>query len=196
MLRRIWVIGCLCLLASPAAWAGQENALGAEGDQLLARLEAVTPDEPAEVTPEITGMIWRAGETKRLDAAVLLIRALAFNHSTSGSNELRSLVGMLPAAESLTYHYKDSVLPLLMYAGITTQEEWLRQRIALVLRECYKPRQVTEMRAVFSLETSTSPSARRLKEYLDAPALDLELFNPNRKTLDALEKWIKELQKP
>lgn len=136
--RRLVLAGVAMLaLASPAMAASDET-------RLLARLESAIPSKPAVVEPETVLLMEQAGSTKRLDAVILLIRALAFNWSPSGSNESKSLMEMLPAAPILIRHYGPAALPLLMYAGVTAEQEWMQKRIALVVRGMGRDQEVSK----------------------------------------------------
>lgn len=185
------VSGILLLVLLVSGSAAQEHACKSEEAQLLARLEAVIPKEPAVATPEVIGLLEKAGATKRLDAAVLLIRALAFNLSTAGSNESKSLMEMIPAAAILKRQFGAPALPLLMYAGVSTDQEWLQKRIVLVIRGLGQDQEVSRARAAFSMKDSTRPAAKRFGELLDSRDLKIELADPARKALEDLDKKIR-----
>jgi len=159
--------------------------------QGLALLESVTPKKPAEVTPAVVVLLERAGSTKRLDAAVLLIRALAFNWSEAASNEHKSLFDMLAAAPILQRHYGAAVLPLLVYAGVTTDQEWLQKRIVLVIRGVGTEAEVATLRGVFAFKESANLAARRFGELLDTQDLQIQLANPAREAAEELFRQLK-----
>lgn len=190
---RIRTLGILLLLLLVRSQVSAAQASSTQDDaaQVLVRLESLIPNKPMEVTPEIVSLMEKAGATKRLDAAALLIRALAFNWSVAGSNESKTLFGMLTAAPILQRHYGTPVLPLLMYAGATTDQEWLQQRIALVIRELGKPTEIATVRAVFSLKDPANPGAKRFGELLDTRDLKIKLANPALDSLEGLEEKIR-----
>jgi hypothetical protein len=159
--------------------------------QVLALLESMTPKKPTEVTPAIFVLLERAGSTKRLDAAVLLIRALAFNWSEAASNEYKSLFDMLTAAPILQRHYGAAVLPLLVYAGVTTDQEWLQRRIVLVIRGVGTEAEVATLRGVFAFKESANLAARRFGELLDTQDLQIQLANPSREDVEEFLRQLK-----
>lgn len=118
------------------------------------------PDGPALATPEIVRLIHEAGATKRLDAAMLLIRALAFSFSPVGSGESRNLFGLFPAAEAIQRNFGSSALPLLMLSGVSTGEAWLQTRIALVMREMGSEAEIRATREAFSVSEESHSTAR------------------------------------
>jgi hypothetical protein len=193
---RILGILLLTLICTAPVLAAQASSAQDEVAQVLARLEAVIPNKPMEVTPEIASLMEKAGSTRRLDAAILLIRALAFNWTVVGSNESMTLFGMLTAGPILQRHYGAAVLPLLMYEGVTTNEEWLQKRIALVVREVGKEKEVTTVRAAFSMKDSVSPAAKRFGELLDTRDLKIELADPSREGFEDLERRIRGIKPP
>jgi hypothetical protein len=140
---------------------------------LLAALERQIPSEPSLPTPEIVRLIHEVGATKRLDAASLLVRALAFGFSPIGQNESRSPFGSLPAAEVLKSNFGSKALPLLMFSGVNAKEAWLQVRIALVIRETATAEEVRAARDAFSIEESKSPVARQFAARLAEPEVNL-----------------------
>ncbi len=109
------------VLGSVPALCAEDQQLAA--DQLLAKLAQAIPESPTLVglstdrIPNVTFLIDEAGATRRLDAAELLIKALAFNFDPSSSNEHRSDLELIPAASALKVNYGAKVLPLLIFEG-------------------------------------------------------------------------------
>lgn len=192
MVRKFSGIGVLLLLLSVAASAAHEKPRYQTPEELLARLEVILPSEPSGETLELLSLISEAGATKRLDAAVLLIRALAVNFHPGSSNEARSPVAMMPAANALMYHYGSQVLPLLMSTAISTEEEWLQMRIALVVRSMNDQDEVAKAKEAFSLKESLDPRARKFNSFLEQRQLDIKWANP---ALDDLEKFLENVRK-
>lgn len=196
LMSRALVILLLFLLASTQCLSAQASSPKEETAQLLARLESGIPSKPAVVEPEIVLLMEQAGSTKRLDAAVLLIRALAFNWSPSGSNESKSLMEMLPAAPILIRHYGPAVLPLLMYAGVTAEQGWMQKRIALVIQGMGRDQEVSQARVAFSMKDSARPAAKRFGELLEARDLKIELADPAREALEDLDRRVRGVKPP
>lgn len=150
-----------------------------EAEDLLALLEAQIPEKPALPAPETVALIYRVGATKRLDAALVLVRALAFSFNPIGQSESRSAFGSMPAAETLKANFGTQVLPILMFKGLTAKEGWLQTRLALTIREIGTVEDIEELRESFSLDKSKDPvakefSVRLVQKYLsfaDDPVL-------------------------
>jgi hypothetical protein len=185
-IRRTFVISILLWASIPLA------AMEASSDEAVMKLRAIVPEEPAVATAEHVKIMAEAGATKRLDAAYLLIRALAFNFEPGSSNELRSLVEMMPAATILKRQYGSQVLPLLMTEAVGTEKKWLQKRIALVLKTLDDQPKVASVVEAFSLKTSTHPKARQLASLLEQDQIDVELANP---ALESANEFIEELKK-
>lgn len=167
-------------------------------DALLARMEAQTPDEPAGVTPELTLLINEVGATKRLDAAMLLIRALSLSFNPIGSGESRSMFGLLPSAEAIKRNYGKDVLPLLMYSGVTAEKPWLQIRIALVIREMGSESEVQTLKQVFSVDKAVKPSAKEFANRLTEPVLRVTedpVLSLAKEVESLIDKALKEKQR-
>ncbi len=165
-----------------------------DADALLARLEARIPNEPTTVTPDLVLLIDEVGATKRLDAAMLLIRALSLSFSPIGSNETRSMFDLFPAATALKRHYGPSVLPLLMFSGVTTEKGWLQTRIALVMRGIGSEADIQSMRQAFSVGEKANPTAQKFAARLAERELRLT-EDPVLSLADELNKRIDEALK-
>jgi hypothetical protein len=175
-------IGAVAALASPVD-KGQDEASNA-----LAKLESLLSDHPALATSEVIELMEQAAETRRVDAAYLLIRGLAFNLNPDSSNESLGLADMIPAVRLLKDKYGVNILPILFAEAITAKEPWLRKRIAFTIREVAGRARVLELSEVFSLERSQAEGARDLVMLLAAKKIDIELYSP----LDELSKKFSE----
>ena len=185
-----------CLFAIPQISSAQARSAEEETAQMLARLESVIPAKPTEVTPEIYGLMEQAGSTKRLDAASLLIRALAFNWSVSGSNEYKGLFEMITAAPILQRDYGASALPLLLFQGVTTDQEWMRKRIAFVVKTLAGRQELARVVEAFSLKTSDDPKARQFTALLEQSQIDIYLANPALESAEQLIEILRKDKKP
>lgn len=196
-MNRVFVLAFAALVAPPLpSWAGPAaggNGGGPAVMETLAKLESLLPDRPAIATREAVELMTAAAQTGRLDAARLLIRGLAFNHDPDSSNETRSLPEMIPAVVLLERHYGEDVVPLLVFAGATTEQAWLRPRIALAIREIAGRERLAALAGTFGLRHSESAGARALAALLAADTIEVELFSP---AAAAAEEVLRRLQKP
>jgi len=164
----------------------------ADVDALLARLEAQVPNEPAGTSPELNALIDEVGATKRLDAAVLLIRALSVSFSPVGESEHRSPFGLMPAAEALQRNFGSSVLPLLMFSGLTTDKAWLQTRIALAMRGIGSEAEIQSVRQAFSVDEQSNPMAQKFDARLAEPKLRLA-DDPVLSLAEQIERMIEDV---
>jgi hypothetical protein len=151
----ILVLGFLILPPGAAqVRAAEVPASLSETEDLLVRLAARIPEEPAMPTVEILSLIEQVGATRRLDAAMILVRALAFSFSPLGQSETRSAFGSVPAAQVLKTNFGSQVLPILMFKGVTSKEGWLQTRLALTIREIGTAEDIQGLRKAFPAEES------------------------------------------
>jgi hypothetical protein len=184
------LITILCGLAFAAKGPATElSRKPADVDALLARLEAQIPIEPAGTSPELNALINEAGATKRLDAALLLIRALSVSFSPVGENEHRTPFALMPAAEALQRDFGSSALPLLMFSGVTTDKAWLQTRIALAMRGIGSEAEIRDVRQAFSVNEQSNPTARKFDARLAEPKLRLA-DDPVLSLAEQIEKMI------
>jgi hypothetical protein len=182
----------ILLLSMQAAAETPERAPGIEA--LLTRLEALTPREPTTPAPDTVGLIREVGATKRLDAALLLVRALAFGFSPIGWSESTSPFGSIPAAQALKDNFGPQVLPILMLAGVTAPEGWMQTRLALTIREIGTAEEIRRLRRAFSTDEAKNLIAKRFSARLTEPDISLA-DDPVLSQYELLYKMIEELRK-
>jgi hypothetical protein len=185
----LWLTASLLLSAQTLA-----STPAVPVETLLARLEAQIPSEPSSPTPDIVRLINEVGATKRLDAAFLLARALAFGFSPIGQGESKSAFSLMPAAQALKENYGAHALPVLMFAGVTAKEGWLQTRIALTIRGIGSAEEVLRLRSAFSTDETRDPIARQFAARLTQPEVSLA-DDPVFKQFDDLRRFSEELLK-
>jgi hypothetical protein len=166
-----------------------------QSDELLARLEAQIPKDPATaLTPEIVQLLEEVGATKRLDAAMLLIRSLAFAWNPIGWSESKSAFDCVPAAGALQRNFGSQALPLLMAAGVTTDESWRQIRIAVAMRGIGSAAEIERLTKAFALAENRDPAAVRFAARLSERELSFA-DDPVLSAFDQLKAMIEELLK-
>jgi hypothetical protein len=195
MNRKIVLVALAVMLGAVAALAAPigEDSVQDEASEALAKLESLLPDHPALAEAEVVGLMREAAETRRLDAAYLLIRGLAFNFNPNALSEALSLSGLIPAVSLLKRKYGDKVLPILFVEGISAKESWLRTRIAFTIREIADPARIAELSDVFSLKTSQADGAKELATLLAAKKIDVKLYDPTEEMEKDLIERLKRL---
>jgi hypothetical protein len=195
MRKTIFAIGLVVVLLLPVRVEADTPASASSAEALLARLETQIPkDSMASPTPEINELIRAVGATKRLDAALTLIRALAFSLSPIGQGESFSPFGSMPAAQALKANFGSQVLPILMFTGVTTKEGWVQTRLALVIREIGTEAEIKKLREAFSTDETKDPAAKRFAARLMEPNLSLA-DDPALSQFDEIHKMIEEALK-
>lgn len=194
-MRTSWLLVLLAMawpLVAFGAEGGEADGEATAETQSLAILESLLPSNPAIATRETVEVLTAAAETRRLDAAYLLIRGLAFNFDPHSSNEKRSLSDMIPAVGLLRKYYSEDVLPVLVFEGLATEHFWLRQRVALAVREIAGRDRIEELEGIFSLRENKSSSAKELVVLLEVEQIRIELYS---QSLEAAEQALKGLKK-
>jgi hypothetical protein len=183
------------LLMSPAQVRAEAQATASKVETALARLEEKSPRDPlASPTPEIKQLIQEVGATKRLDAALILVRALAFSMNPIGQGESFSPFGSMPAAQALKANFGSQVLPILMYQGLTTKEAWMQTRLALTIRSIGTQEEIQRLNQVFSTAETRDPLAKQFVAKLTQPVLSFA-DDPALSQFDQIDKMIEELRK-
>jgi hypothetical protein len=191
----LWVLAVLLGMANSwPAGAGESSAIDGVSEA-LDKLESLLPDHPAIADREVNVLMRKAAETRRLDAAYLLIRCLAFNLNPDATLESLGLAEMIPAVSLLQRKYGDKVLPILFVEGITVEKPWLRKRIAFTIREIADPARIAQLSDVFNLKWSDAEGAKDLAALLAAKEMDVELYDPAEEMLKDLGKKLERLDK-
>ena len=137
--------------------------------------------------------------TRKLDAAVLLIKCLAFNIAPRSSKQKgASATDRLPAVRLLRKYFGAQVCPLLIAEALRTSNTWLKNRCAAAIQEIASKDQVDELQRTFSLEPSADAAEGDFGKLLDSKNLDLEVPTPTKlseyKILEyevSPESWLK-----
>ncbi len=196
MRKKFWitfflgVIFCLALAAT-RPWEREGFPVKAMSDEAVDSLRKVVPDSPAIASADVLGRMERAAATKRIDAAQLLIKCLAFNLDPVASNESLSQEELVPAIGVLKRHYGTSVLSFIYTEGISTDKKWMRERCALAARAISSKSELGSMRVVFSLDTTNNPDVKEFARLLDVESLKVQLFDRNDAIGDQIDKAVK-----
>lgn len=182
-----WVI-----MIAPIAQPGENEA---ENDLKIKHLQEIVPKVPAVINGEALDLMYQAAKTKRLDAAMLLIKCLAFNFDPTISNEERRQDMMIPAIQLLKDHFGETVAPLLYAEAIASDQKWFRDRSALAARTILSPEVILKMNNIFALESTLNPNAKDFAASLIADTIDIHFAIPSEKKLKEVEDAVKKIRK-
>lgn len=144
-------------------------------DEKIERLRRIVPGKPKIVAdPSIPKTMWEAAETRQPEALNLLIDSLAFNFDPDNTNEKNEQAEMIPAIAVIKDYFGESASTALYQRGITTEKEWLTERIALAIRVIL-PNSTTDELARRAAHDLTRPRARKFSELLLNPNLKVRL---------------------
>jgi len=120
------------------------------------------PSKPKVLSADDLSLMKKVAASKSLEAALVLIRCLAFQLDPDVSNG-ENLTGpsLLPAIGLLQLSFGKSVGPLLFVEGISTDKEWMRERCALAVRSIVQVEDLEKMIKIFSLETSIEQNSKK-----------------------------------
>lgn len=118
-------------------------------------LEKIIPKVPVLADDYALEQMRKAAETKRLDAALLLVKALAFNLDPAGAKEGADVAQLIPAIQVLKDHFGEEVAPLLYAQALASEQKWFRDRIALAVRRILSRGTQQEMETVFSRDLAS-----------------------------------------
>lgn len=142
MLMSIAIMNLACLENDGhlASSAGDDSTMNTPVDSKLAeerinRLRAIVPQKPTVIgNLAVVKTMREATETKRAEALNLLIDCLAFNYDPDNSNESRDQSEMIPAIGAINDYFGESASESLYKRGMSTEKDWLADRIALTVR--------------------------------------------------------------
>lgn len=147
---------------------------------LVQSLDRKVRDSPSNPSPDTVRLMDRVGATKRLDAALVLVKALAFNHDPDNTDEVLSQSELIPSIGILKRYYGKQVLPLLYTAGIRTDKVWLQERCALACQHIASPTELNTLSEAFSLNTTQNQKAKSFGNLLKEKNLQVFLFSPTQ----------------
>lgn len=171
MFFRAWLLSATVLLLS-GLLPGQET--GNSADVAVRRLGEIVPDHPTIVNRKAMTAMQDAAATKRLDAALLLIKALAFNYDPDNINETKSDSEMIPAIPIMKQWFGSQIGELLYAEGISARQKWYRNRIALAIRTILPKAQIEEINRKYSSQSAQTDEARQFFSALNSAHLELE----------------------
>jgi hypothetical protein len=166
--------------ATPAAAARMEDG---QAEAKIAQLKAAIPPAPAVADRKTLLLMREVAETKRQEAAPVLVKALAFNLDPLSSDETLTLAEKVPAIGLLKEAFGESVAPVLYAEATASEQKWYRDRIALAVRNILSPKTVKEMNARFSVETSADPKVKEFNQSLKAKNLKVKLARPDEELM-------------
>lgn len=164
-------------------------------DLLLRQLSVKVPDVPTFVDRETVDLMREVAETKRPEAAKLLIKCLAYNYDPFNQDEDRSDDMMIPAIQLLKYFFGESAIPLLYEEALSTDKVWFRDRIALAVSTILPESGVKELKERALSDAGVQPHAFEFYESLSAEHLDLQFNAPRDRRMAEIERNIEEMQK-
>jgi hypothetical protein len=170
------------------------RAKASENDP-VAFLQQTIVDEPSLPSDEILAAMARAAASKRLDAAIVLIRCLVYNLDPGASDDKMSEADMIPAIGMLKKHFGSQVLPLISFEGITSTHDWMRERCALAIRSIGSKDEVAKLSRVFSFDTSPDANVQKFASLVKAQTFKVQMFDPRLKELERLDRALENIKR-
>jgi hypothetical protein len=176
-----------------AALCLQERALAqtSSADEVVAQLRRLVPNGPRAVSKADLPVLRAAAETRRLDAARLLVRALALNLDPNEATETTAADVMLPAIPLLREYFAADIGPILFAEGVGSAETWYQARVAAAARLVLPADTLKSLMTVFALEGSPTAGAARFRALLLDPRARLEYAPAVQPEVKGLEEALK-----
>ncbi len=188
----ITVVGIIVVMMLSPIVQAVENAT--DDNLKVEHLQEIVPNAPAVVNQEALDVMYQAAKTKRLDAAMLLIKCLAFNFDPTSSNEERNHDIMIPAIQLLQDHFGEAVAPLLYAEAIASDQKWFRDRVALAVRTILSLDTIQKMNDIFALESTLNPNAKDFAASLLANRIDIHFATPYEEKQKQVEDAVKRIR--
>lgn len=179
-------------------FAAEENDSN-DIDIKITKIRQLLKGTPSIVSSGEISILEEIAQTKRLDAAIVLIKSMELSLPNPKNIDEIIQSELLPAIGLLNKYFGEEIAPLLYTEAITTSYPWLRERIALATRTILQKETIIKMNQVFSIDKSTKKSAKEFLDMLNKPILIIDLptsVSPQEQDLlNRLEKVIKEKKK-
>jgi hypothetical protein len=164
-------------------------------EEKIERLRRLVPSKPTVIADaEVVRVMIEAGETKRPEVLNLLIDSLAFNYDPENRNEYDDQASMIPAIAIIKQNFGDRSTETLFGVGISTDKDWLSERIALTIR-INLPSEATEALAKRASSQSQDDRSKYFSLALSKRDLKVKLAS-RRDGLDEIDESLKTKQKP
>ncbi|MHC4621440.1 MAG: hypothetical protein ACYTEQ_27165 [Planctomycetota bacterium] len=167
------VMACL-LGASRQADENEESARDVQRKKIVT-LQKTAGMKPSIISEEVIALQREVAETRRLDAAIALIKSLSLSLPEPVHADDIAQTHLMPAIGLLGKYFGKDVGPLLYSEGVTTKEKWLRTRVALAARTILDKKSRGQLNSVFSLKESTNAYAKEFLALLNQPILTVDL---------------------
>lgn len=131
----LMLIGLALAKSSTLKW--ERNSV--DDNQKIERLKSIVRETPAVANRQVVDTMREAAKTRRDDALLFLIKALAYNFDPDVRNESRTPDMLLPAIQLIKENYGDKAVPALYREALNSTQTWYRNRIAVAVRAILSP---------------------------------------------------------
>lgn len=163
-------------------------------DELIAQLERRLEQGPAYATADVLELMRKCAETKRLDAAYLLVKALSISHDPQQSDDPLSEEQFLPSISLMRKYFGELLSSILFAEGIATDMSWYRNRLAFATKAICSKARIQEMIDIFSLTESKNIKSKEFLTLLSQHRIDLYLDLPSRLESEKIDKAIDKIK--
>lgn len=173
--------------------AQQKNS-SIDAQDKLRKLAAIIPQKPTIIdNAEVVRIMRQAAETRQDEALSLLIKSLAFNYDPDASNERKTIEELIPAIGIIREYFGEKSGEALYQEAVSSNEKWLRDRIALVVRVILSEEKREYLNARF-FDASSNLTANDFARSLVDKNLQIQLARREDNVIRGIDDKIKQLR--